>query len=488
MRLSSIFDKKQHVAMGLMVATGLLPLASFATTQGDKDYTFNQGDNQRIVLQALSSSNPPPSVLGFAPNSAGGTYTAIIHYADTFDSNTSTQLVRLTHSGALDTSFNATGQKTVLSSTLYYPTAAAVDRTNDSIVIVGGNQLFSSTMIDVCRYTSSGDLDSTLTGHNGVGCISLPVGIVYGASYVDVTSLAIQPADRKLVLSGSAVFVGSQSTLRVLFALRLGPDGSIDMTFNTHGAAIYSFNLNGGTSTIGSAVTIDPANRIVVVGSAENGSGLNTDVAVVRYYSNGFIDTECGSSNSNCGTSIALDRFGDLADSATAVAIGPTEDVYVAGLSEAGYSDTYHTRLYGTAAVRLSNTFLPYNFPGPNQFVDFVDANTSGYESDVAPSVAVDDRNRAILVTGSANVIAWRLTAGGVSDVSFGTNGRVSVTKPPANGEVGEYPKSQPRVFFDRDKPVIAAITSAVGNPTAVQLSIARLLGDDTIFFDGFEK
>src|SRR5262249_4498586 len=112
--------------------------------------------------------------------------------------------------------------------------------------------------------------------------------------------------------------------------------------------------------------------------------------------------------------------------------------------------------------------------------------------SDNGTAVAVDAEGRPLVIGGDTGwLTAWRLLDTGAADAAYANGtmsapGRIAITAPPG-GSTGEYPHPGVRVLFDGDKPVIAAMTAVLGNSSAVELQLLRLLGDDTIMRDGFE-
>lgn len=127
--------------------------------------------------------------------------------------------------------------------------------------------LLISLIINATNAQVSGDLDTTF-GTNG------KVNTNFGQGDFTINSQVIQP-DGKILLCGqienSSVFYG--------FIIRLNADGSLDTSFNTTGKAINQF-IDGFDK-----ISLQADGKIVV------GGHQNSDVALARYNSNGTLDT-----------------------------------------------------------------------------------------------------------------------------------------------------------------------------------------------------
>ncbi|MBS1795355.1 MAG: hypothetical protein JSS81_15975 [Acidobacteria bacterium] len=195
---------------------------------------------------------------------------------------------------------------------------AIVLQADGKIVAVGKHGSFASNF--VFRLLSNGTLDPTFGG--GTGKVQVTAG--------QALSVVIQPNDGKIVIGG--LDNPSAATL-----CRLNPDGSLDTTFDTDGIAVYpqliqangvavqtdgrivftgSFSdaatarvlSNGALDTSfdgdgiaitsayaadneGDAVLIQPDGKILVAGGGGGGVGLGNQALLIRYNSNGSLDT-----------------------------------------------------------------------------------------------------------------------------------------------------------------------------------------------------
>ncbi len=107
---------------------------------------------------------------------------------------------------------------------------------------------------------------------------------VGGKSLIDINtndvanSVAMQP-DGKLVVAGTSN--------DDIVLVRLKTNGEVDTSFGTNGRVVT--DINNGSIDCGSCMIVQPDGKLVVVGSCSKGG--NADFAIVRYTSTGFLDT-----------------------------------------------------------------------------------------------------------------------------------------------------------------------------------------------------
>ena len=156
----------------------------------------------------------------------------------------------------------------------------------------------------------SGALD---TSFGGVGKVSTAFG-------GDETAMALQ-ADGKIVMAGG-------SANNFLLA-RYNADGSLDAGFGDGG--LVTTDVGNGAADEARGVAIQSDGKIVVVGyvfaSHIPGNPINFDFALVRYNTDGSLDTSFGD-----GGKVTTD-FNGLGDRAFAVAIQPDDKIVVVGES-----------------------------------------------------------------------------------------------------------------------------------------------------------
>ena len=121
----------------------------------------------------------------------------------------------------------------------------------------------------------------------------------------------------------------------------LGADGTLDPSFGTGGILTTDFF---GRSDFGTAVTVQPDDKIIMAGFSLNGSDY--DFALVRYNTDGSLDTTFDTDGK------ATTDFGiGSNDIGHAVALQPDGKIIVAGI-------TYNGSNYDIALVRYNNDGL----------------------------------------------------------------------------------------------------------------------------------
>jgi uncharacterized delta-60 repeat protein len=110
-----------------------------------------------------------------------------------------------------------------------------------------------------------------------------------GAGSTSVSALVRQP-DGKLVAAGAGVIASGLNIKSAYFALaRYNPDGSLDANFGRGGKVTTSI----GRLSFASALVRQPDGKLIVAGESGS-SDSNGKVALVRYNSNGSLDTSFG--------------------------------------------------------------------------------------------------------------------------------------------------------------------------------------------------
>ena len=127
----------------------------------------------------------------------------------------------------------------------------------------------------VLRYNVNGSLDTTF---NGTGRAESTGGTASG--------VAIQP-DGKIIVVGDN---GPQTDID-LKVVRYNTNGTLDTTFD--GDGIVTTAIGGGTD-IGNAVVIQSDGKIIVSGRSDTPPTFQTSYAIIRYNSDGSIDTSFG--------------------------------------------------------------------------------------------------------------------------------------------------------------------------------------------------
>jgi uncharacterized delta-60 repeat protein len=313
-------------------------------------------------------------------------------------------LARYDPFGGLDLSFGKNG---IATANVSY-SVGALALQGDKLIAVGGG---SSNFV-VTRFTSTGQLDSTF-GTGGIVQTHVTVPGVSSTSSEAAHSVIIQ-GDGKICVAGIAVFTvgkGKNSESASDFALvRYNADGSLDMTFGVSGTVVTP-NIGGGSADNQSPeLALQSDGKIVLAGITDSVSP--SAMAVVRYTSNGLIDSSLGASGI-----LTLTPPGRTNAGAYGVFIQGDGRIVLSGFSRNGAQGEQ------TLARLASNGTIDTSF------------GTSGFT--INPSLmnghnVVQAANGDLLTSGTAGVSGNATTSdfglaaylpSGALDPSFGVNG-----------------------------------------------------------------
>ncbi|RMD52107.1 hypothetical protein D6827_00705, partial [Candidatus Parcubacteria bacterium] len=252
-------------------------------------------------------------------------------------------------------------------------------------------------LINSILFGQSGQLD---TNFSGDGKVTTAIGFYWEYGY----GSAIQ-TDGKIVVAGYSSN-GSNNDFAVV---RYNSDGSLDESFDVDGKVTTSI---GPGNDFGQSVAIQTDGKIVVVGYASNGS--NYDIAVVRYNSDGSLDTSFD------GDGKVTTALGSGDDYGFSVALQSDGKIVVAGYSLNGSNNDI-------AVVRYnSDGTLDASFDGDGKVTTAI-----GSGDDYGYSVAIQTDGK-IVVAGYANngfnndFAVIRYNSDGTLDASFDGDGKVT--------------------------------------------------------------
>lgn len=233
------------------------------------------------------------------------------------------QITAFAQAGALDLTFDIDGKVT----TALNGNIAGIAIQTDGKIVAAGISNFPGSNIDfaVARYTSNGVLDSSFS-NDGITTVA------FGVAGDACNAVAIQ-ADGKIVLAGYS-FDGSKNNFAVA---RLNPNGSLDSTFDGDGKLTTSI---GTLEDIAYAMAIQPDGKILVGGQSNNGSGY--DLALVRYNVNGTLD------NGFDADGKVVTATSTSTESIKAIAVQPNNKILVAGNSWNGLDNDFMVVRYNT--------------------------------------------------------------------------------------------------------------------------------------------
>ncbi len=246
------------------------------------------------------------------------------------------------------------------------------------------------------------------------------------ANAFEATNLIVQP-DGKIIQAAKALKGNGYGG--DFAVVRYNSNGSLDQAFGTNGNVITSFGQENDANA--EAVILQEDGKIVVVGYAYL-SG-NSDFALVRYYSNGNLDSSFGN-NGKVTTAAGPDN-----DYARSVALQPDGKIIVVGTTYKLDNSRCYNPFYFPASIVIrynSNGSIDSSFGQNGKLIfninqNFDNANAVALQPDGKILVAgtaydncsCDDYYGGLYCSSSFFVIT-RFNSNGNPDSSFGTNGR----------------------------------------------------------------
>jgi uncharacterized delta-60 repeat protein len=301
--------------------------------------------------------------------------------------------------GSLDTSFGGTG-KVLTDFGNTTDAAYAVALQADGKIVVSGISFGTNWDSAVARYNTDGSLDTTFGGGDG------RVTVAVSPSSTDYALDVAIDSNQQIVLGGYADMGGTGFDFS---AVRLNSDGTLDNSFGVGGKATLDVLTNRNDRM--SALEVLPDNRIVLVGSSFNGA--DDDFSVVRLTAAGTPDS------SFSGDGKLTQSFTVNYDTATAVAIGASGSVFVAGYIGNGTTTDVIVVKYTAAGVPDSSFGTSGVVTTDIDSSGNVAASIGAGAHNVVNSVAYDSASGKVTVGGS-------IIAGGATDFLFArynTNG-----------------------------------------------------------------
>ncbi|MGI8836580.1 MAG: hypothetical protein ACR2H4_08070 [Pyrinomonadaceae bacterium] len=281
------------LAISLFLA---LPALTFAAP-GDLDLSFGNGG--KVITQVGSNAG----ARSVAIQSDGKIVAA--GYSDN-GANYDFAVVRYNTDGTLDTSFGGTGKVVTPVGNSSDANSVAI-QSDGKIVAAGTSRNFPNFDFAVVRYNTDGTLD---TSFNGTGKVITQGGQAF--------SVAIQ-ADGKIVAAGYSFNGANRADFAVV---RYNTNGSLDTLFNGTGKVVTPVG-SSDSSDIAFSVAIQSDGKIVAAGTSRYDS--EGDFAVVRYNTNGTLDTSFG------GTGKVVTSVSSSGDYARSVAIQSDGKILVVG-------------------------------------------------------------------------------------------------------------------------------------------------------------
>ena len=237
--------------------------------------------------------------------------------------------------GALDPTFDGDGILTTdIGGGNNFAQAVAVQSDGKIVAAGSSRDSVNSDEFAVARYNPDGTLDNTFDG-DGIATVNI------AATNSDAAFAVIIQPDGKIVLAGQT-FNGSLTKIAVV---RLNANGSPDPNFDGDGIVVTS--IGSGSESV-RTVALQTDGKIVVAGQTFNGA--NNDIAVLRYNSDGSLDNTFDGVSGN-GNGIVTTAVGTSTDTAYGVVVQTDGKIVVAGYYFNGANNDVAVLRYDTNGV-----------------------------------------------------------------------------------------------------------------------------------------
>ncbi len=268
-------------------------------------------------------------------------------------SNPDFAVLRYNTNGTLDTTFNGTGTVTTEFIGADDHANSVVIQSNGKIVLAG-NSNGNNTRFALARYNANGSLD---TSFNGTGKVTTAIGI-----YSDSIQSATLQSDGKIVVAGYT-HNGSSNDIAVA---RYNVNGTIDTTFNNTGKVVTVVGFEASAQS----VAMQTDGKIVVAGYSYT-IGTRSDIVVLRYNSDGSLDTTFNGTG-NVITAFASSSFGE------SVGVQGGGKIVVAGNAVSGATQAFALLRYN------SNGSLDTTFNGTGKVATVIGSSGFGIGGSLA--------------------------------------------------------------------------------------------------------
>lgn len=297
-------------------------------SDGALDNTFATSGKYQLDIDGYAYDY----ALGAALQSDGKIVLVAIAGTDMF---AKTAVVRLNANGALDNTFDGDGILKAFSFGAYTMSSLhSIALQNDGKILIAGS---ANNNFAVARLNSDGSLDATYATN----------GYFQESDMATESKLYIQN-DGKLLATYSHI---TQTNVKLI---RLNQDGTKDTSFGTNGKVSTQIGTTA-TYDYGKDLAIQPNGKIVVTGSAYS-SGSVSDFLVVRYNSDGTLDTNFGLS----GDGIVTTSVASIdSDRGKAIELQSDGKIVVAGSPCTGSCDFVLLRYNNTdVSVGIADNFF----------------------------------------------------------------------------------------------------------------------------------
>ncbi len=282
----------------------------------------------------------------------------------------------------------------------------------------------------------------------------------------DIANAVALQLDGKLVVVGQT-YTNNDYTGEDFAVARYNTNGSLDTTFGVNGKVTTDFP---GLAAVASSVVIQPDGKILVAGGAFPNFTFLGDFKIVRYNSNGSLDTTFGVGG------IVTTSFPGQGSYAFALALQPDGKIIAAGTDFVNFSSDDSSNTDFALERYNSNGTPDTTFGGDGQ----VTTDFDGFNDD-AFSVLVQPDGKIVAVGSAKNPATYydfaavRYLANGTIDTTFGVAGKVRTDFGHADFDRARSAVLQP------DGKIVAAGTAIFNNTLSEPFALARYNSNGTL-------
>jgi uncharacterized delta-60 repeat protein len=226
-------------------------------------------------------------------------------------------LVRFNPDGSPDSTFGTDG-KVITNVGGSNDVSYSIGLQTDGKILLGGtayNGMYDD--MAVVRYNTDGSVDSTF---NVDGKVFTSIKTSGSSGH----SLAVQ-SDGKIVIAGDY----NDNAFHNMAVARYNTNGTLDHTFNQDGKS--TITIEGESINYCTGMTVEQDGKIVVTGVSQMTNGSDYDICLVRFNSDGSVDSSFGTHGS-----VIKDINNHSDDTPTAVIMQPDGRIVVLGYSGGG--------------------------------------------------------------------------------------------------------------------------------------------------------
>ncbi len=295
----------------------------------------------------------------------------------------------------------------------------------DGKIVIGGtyNPTNVSTSFALVRYNIDGSLDN---GFGTEGKMYQHIG--YGTD--EGGYIALQK-DGKILIAGDCY---DPDTHYLAYSLsRFNSDGTLDKTFNGMGTVFSLFTLEGDFFQ-GGSVTVQNDQKIIQIGNIYSSGTNPTKGGIVRYNSNGIIDSSFGDKGK-----VIVD-FASSLSWLRDITIQSDGKIVVCGATQGWNLNNINESFFAMARFNIDGT-LDESFGNNGKVITcFLPGCISGkyFETGGAGALTIQPDKKIILIgnvwissdTANSFLRFARYNSNGSLDSTFGNNGKVETIQP----------------------------------------------------------